>query len=227
MASHLDLEEQEQLDQLKHFWNRWGTLITWVMIVVFGSLAAWNGYQFWERRQAAQASVLYDEVDRAAQAGDAERVQRAFGDIRDRFGSTAYASQAGLLAGKTLYEKDRVDDAKAAFGWVADKSKDEGYKALARLRLAAVLLDAKAYDDALRQLAAPFPTPFSPLAADRKGDVLQQQGKKAEAAAEYTRAWNEFGETSEYRRLVEIKLNALGVDPRGGKSASAAAGVKP
>jgi len=218
MASHLDLEEQEQLDQLKHFWNRWGTLITWALIVVFGALAAWNGYQYWQRRQASQASVLYDEVDRAAEAGDATRVERAFNDLKDKFGRTIYASQGGLLAGKALYDKGQIDAAKAALGWVADKSGDAGYKALARLRLAAVLLDAKAYDEAMRQLDASFPPSFAALADDRKGDVLLAQGKKDEAAAAYGRAWKAFDDGTDYRQLVEIKLNALGVDPRAGAS---------
>ena len=81
-SRHLDLEEQEQLDQLKHLWKQYGDFITWVMIAVFGAIAAWNGWQYWQRSQAAQASALFDEVERAAQAGDTARVERAFGDIR-------------------------------------------------------------------------------------------------------------------------------------------------
>ena len=74
MAKHLDLEEQEQLDALKHFWNRWGNLITWVLIVALGAYAAWNGWQYWERRQGALSSALYEEIDRSAEAGDVARL---------------------------------------------------------------------------------------------------------------------------------------------------------
>ena len=42
MATQLNLEEQEQLDELKHFWKQWGNLITWVAIAVLGTYAAWN-----------------------------------------------------------------------------------------------------------------------------------------------------------------------------------------
>ena len=70
MASHLDLEEQEQIDQLKHFWNRWGNLMTWTLIVVLGAYAAWNGWQWWQRRNATQAAVLFDSVEQAATAKD-------------------------------------------------------------------------------------------------------------------------------------------------------------
>src|SRR4051794_3315954 len=52
MAKHLDLEEQEQLADIKHFWNEYGNLISWVVIAVFGAIAAWNGWQYWERTQS-------------------------------------------------------------------------------------------------------------------------------------------------------------------------------
>lgn len=213
MASHLDLEEQEQLAQLKHFWSKYGNLISGVLIVVFGAIAAWNGWQWWQGRQAAQASALFSEADRAAQAGDLARVQRAFDDLKANYGSTAYAQQAGLLAAKVMVDNGKADTAKAALGWVAEKSSDEGYQAVARLRLAGLMLDAKAYDEALKQLSSGIPASFEPLAADRRGDILQLQGKKAEARAEYAKALKGLEERTDYRRLVEVKLAALGGDP--------------
>jgi predicted negative regulator of RcsB-dependent stress response len=225
MARHLDLEEQEQLDQLKHFWNQYGNLITWVLIAVFGSIAAWNGWQYWQRTQATQAAALYDEMERAVQGGDAARVDREFADIKDRFGRTAYAQQAGLLAAKVMVDKGNTEGAKAALAWVADKSSDEGYAATARLRLAALLAEAKAYDEALKQLAGDMPKSFQPLVADRRGDVYALQGKKAEAKAEYLKAWQGMDAQTEYRRMVEVKLNALGVDPQAAQAAAAPAGA--
>lgn len=215
MATHLDLEEQEQLDQLKHFWKQYGNIITWVLIAAMGSFAAWNFYQSYSRSQAGQASAMFDEVERAAQAGDVAKIERAFTDMKDKFGSTTYAQQAGLLAGKALFDKGNTDGAKAALTWVADKASDEGLQAIARLRLAGVLVEAKAFDDAMKQLSGPFPAEYAALVADRKGDVLALQGKKAESIAEYKKAYDGFDERTDYRRLVEVKLNALGVDPRG------------
>ena len=183
MARHLDLEEQEQLDELKHFWNRYGNLISWFLIAVFGSFAAWNGWQYWERQQAAQAAALYDEVERAAIAGDTARVEQAAKDIEDKFGRTTYAQQAALLAARTLAEKGKPDAARAALQWVAKDGADEGYQAIARLRLAAMLVETKAYDEALQQLSAGMPRQFEALAADRRGDIYNLQNKKAEAKA--------------------------------------------
>lgn len=214
MAIHLDLEEQEQLDHVKHLWERWGTLITGVIVVAALGFAGWNLYNFWDRRQASQSAVLYDEVERAVQTGDAAHAERAFNDIRERFGRTVYAQQAGLAAAKIMLEKGNGDGARAALTWVAEKGRDDGLQAVARLRSAAILLNAKSYDEALKALDATMPAAFAPLAADRKGDVLALQGKPADAVAAYTAAWKGLDAQSEYRRLVEIKLNALGVDPR-------------
>ncbi|WP_395688431.1 YfgM family protein [Caenimonas koreensis] len=214
MAKHLDLEEQEQLDQIKHFWKEYGNLISWLLIVVFGAIAAWNGWQYWQRTSAAQAATLYDEVERAATAGDITRVERAFADMKDKFGRTTYAQQAGMLAAKALADKGNVDGAKAALAWVAEKSSDEGYAALARLRMASLLVESKSYDEALKQLSGDFPDAFKGLAADRRGDVLQAQGKREEARAEYIKAYKALDDRSEYRRLLEVKLSALGTDPK-------------
>ena len=210
--AHFDLEEQEQLDELKHFWKQYGNLITWALIVALGAFAAFNGWQYWQRKQAVEASVLYDEVERAAATGDTGRVEQAFKDLQDKFGRTSYAQQAGLLAGKVLWEKGKPDAAKAALQWVADKAGDEGYQALAKLRLAGLLVESKAYDEALKQLAGGIPPQFEALAADRRGDIYNLQGKKDQAKAEYTKAWHGLAADTDYRALVEVKLTALGVD---------------
>jgi predicted negative regulator of RcsB-dependent stress response len=214
MANQLDLEEQEQLDQLKHYWKQYGNLISWALIVVLGIYAAWNGYQYWQRGQATQAAAMFDEVERVSRLGDISKVERAFGDMKDRYASTAYAQQSGLMVAKLYYEAGKVDAAKAALEWVATKAADDGYRAIAKLRLAGILAEAKAFPDALSQLDGAFPTGFLPLVADRKGDIFALQGKNAEAKAEYEKAYKAFDERTEYRRLVELKLNALGVDAR-------------
>ncbi len=221
MSQHLDLEEQEQLEELKHFWKQHGNLISWILIVVMGSYAGWNGYQYWQRSQATQSSAMYDEVERAAQDSDATKLDRALADMRDKFASTTYAQQAALLAAKAYHDRGNIDAAKAALAWVVEKSSDQGYQAIARLRLAGELAQAKAYDEAIRQLAVPFPKEFVPLVSDRMGDIYLLQGKKAEARAEFEKAYKAFEDQVEYRRLVEVKLNAMGVDPKLAATASA------
>ena len=214
MATPLDLEEQEQLDQIKHFWKTYGNLISWVLIAILGSYAAWNGYQYWQRSQAVKASALYDEVERAVASGDVARVERSLADMKDKFGSTQFAQQAALLSAKALQVQGKSDAARAALSWVAESASDPAYRDVARLRLAGVMLDAKSYDEALKQLTAEFTPAMVGLAADLRGDVLQAKGQATEAIAAYQQAWKQLADSPEYRRLVQAKLNALGVDPQ-------------
>lgn len=213
MAQHLDLEEQEQLDRIKHFWNAWGTLISSVVIVVFGGMAAWNGYQYWQGRQAMQAAALNEAIEVAQESKDLARLEQAFTDLKANYAGTAQAGLGGLMTAKALVEAGKVDAAKGVLAWVAGNASDAGHKALARLRLSSVLVQEKAYDEAFKELSVSMPPEFDAAVADRKGDILVQQGKKGEAIAEYTKAYKRFDEGLEFRRLVEAKLNALGVDP--------------
>jgi predicted negative regulator of RcsB-dependent stress response len=223
MASHLDLEEQEQLDQIKHFWAKFGNLITWVLLIVLTAYAGWNGWQYWQRDQAAKAGGIYDELDRSAQAGDAERVTKVWADLQSRYPSTAFAEQGGLLAAKVQFDKGQADAARGTLEWVAANAKEDEYRALARLRLAGVHLEAKRFDDALKLVTSEVPESLTALAADRRGDILQAQAKPAEAVAAYQQAWKALGKEVDYRRLVEAKLVALGAAPQEEGAASGAA----
>lgn len=209
MATHLDLEEQEQLDQLKHFWSTWGTLITAIVTVVMVALAGWNGYQYWQARQAAQASALYDAVDAAASAKDLNRLNQAFADMQQKYGGSAQAFQAGLLAAKANQEAGKFDAAKEALTWLVGTT-SSGEQAIARLRLAGILVEEGALDDALKAVSVEMPVEFTAVAADRKGDILALMGKNDEAVTQYKTALSTFEPGLEYRRLVEVKLGALG-----------------
>ncbi|MBL8288178.1 MAG: tetratricopeptide repeat protein [Rubrivivax sp.] len=223
MATSLDLQEQEQLDAVKAFWNRYGNLITWVLVLALGAFSAWYGWQAYQRDQAEKAGALFDEVDRAAAAGDAEKAGRAFGDLRQRYPGTAYAEQAGLLAAKTQFEKGKADDARATLAWVAENARETELRTIARLRLAALQAEAKQYDEALKTLDAAKAEGFEALVADRRGDVLMLQGKKDLARNAWTAAYAAMSEKTEYRRLVEAKLTALGAAPTASPAAPAAA----
>lgn len=223
MANQLDLEEQEQLDQLKHLWKQYGNVVTWLLIAVLAAFAGWNGYQYWQRSQATQAAAMFDELDRLSRQADISKVERAFNDMKDRYPRTTYAQQAGLLAAKLFHEAGKPDLAVGALTWVAQGAADVGYQSVAKLRLAAVLAESKTFDKALAQLEGNFPVEFQGLVSDRKGDIFSVQGKLTEARLEYEKAYKAMDERSGYRRLVEIKLNALGVNPQASLSPSAIA----
>lgn len=213
MATQLDLQEQEQLDTLKAFWKQYGNLVTWVLVLALAGIAAWNGWQYWQREQATKAAAMFDELDRAALAGDVEKTGRVFTDLKERFPRTAFAQQGGLAAAKVQADKGQADAALASLKWVAENAVEDEIRTVARLRLAGLQAEAKQFDAALLTLAAAKADNFEGLLADRRGDVLLAQGKTAEARAAFQAAYKALGEKVDYRRLVEAKLTALAAPP--------------
>jgi predicted negative regulator of RcsB-dependent stress response len=226
MATHLDLEEQEQLDQLKAFWKQYGNLITWTLILALAGFTGWTLWNNWRQEQAVKAGALYDELDKAVQAGDTEKTARVFADMKERFPGTGYTQQGALLAAKLQFDKGQADAARATLTWVGESAAEDEYRTVARLRLAGLLLDEKKYDEALKQLDGATAKEFAALVADRRGDVLLAQGKKDEAKVAYGQAWKAMDESLDYRRIVEAKLAVLGAAPvADGAKAAASAGA--
>lgn len=212
MAAHLDLEEQEQLEQVKAFWKRWGNLITWLVTAALAVFAAWQGWNYYQRDQASKAAAMYEEFAKALTAQDADKAAAAAADLKARFASTAYATQAGLQVAKLQLDKGKTDEARQSLTWVAEQGVDAGpYRDLARLRLAGLQLDAKAFDEAAKTLDAIKSPEFAGLSADRRGDLALLQDKRDAAKAEYQKALAALDKTLEYRRIVEAKLATLGV----------------
>jgi predicted negative regulator of RcsB-dependent stress response len=205
-----DLEEQEQLASIKAFWSKYGNLLTWILIFALATYAAWSGWNTYQSRQAQQASQLYEEQQKAVQANDGAKVLRAATDIQEKFGRTAYAQMSGLVAAKQAFQANDVDGAKKQLQWVIDHGRDAEYRAIAAIRLAGILLDAKAYDDALKLLSGDFPAQFVGAVADRKADILVAQNKLDEARKAYQTALEKTDERNPARQLIQLKLDAIG-----------------
>ncbi len=203
-------QEQEQLEQLKHFWQRWGHLISGLLVALMLAWSAWNGWQWWQRDQGAKAGGMFDALEQGVAAGDVARVNQVFADLKSRYPGTAYAGQAGLMAARLQWEHGQKDAARASLTWVLDEASEPEYRTLAALRLAALLAEDKKFDDALKLLSGDAPKAMMALVDDRRGDVLQLQGKVDEAVKAYVLAWQAMPETLDYRRAVEAKLIALG-----------------
>lgn len=211
--AHLDLEEQEQIDSLKTWWKMYGNLISSVLVAISVAALAWQGWGWYQRSQAAQAAGIYAVLEQAAALRDGQKVKAAAGELAEKFGSTSYAWLGALVAAKQSFEVGDLKTAKAQLGWAVENAKDE-VKDLARLRLAAVLLDEKAFDDALKQLDATHDMAFAARFLELKGDVLAAQGKTPEARAAYKAALDKGeareGKNGAGRELLRQKLDSLG-----------------
>jgi predicted negative regulator of RcsB-dependent stress response len=227
MATY-DLEEQEQLDEIKVWWKQHGNLLINVITALSLIVVAWQGWNWYQRNQSAQASMVYNLLQKSVVEKDAQRIKTASDQLLDKYSGTSYASLGALAATKAMIDSGDAKSAKAQLLWVVEHGKDE-LRDLARLRLAAVLLDEKDFDQALKQLEGSVGPGFEAIFSDNRGDVFSAQGKKAEALGAYQSALSKLdaaeqalkgrnpaaqGQTSAvYRELLRQKIDALGVSP--------------
>lgn len=207
-----DLEEQEQIAELKQFWKQYGTLIVTLVVAALVAFAGMQGWRYYKHSQSEQASSLFTKFGEAVRKNDVKEIRALGKQVMDGFGSTAYGPTAALLLAKTNYENGDPAGAAEQLQWAIDKAKDAETAEVARLRLASIRLDEKKYDEALKLLDIKHSVAMETLYADLRGDVMVAQGKTAEARAAYKTAIEKSLPNSSYRSVVQIKLDALGGD---------------
>ena len=205
-----DLQEQDQLDAFKAFWNRYGNLLLTVVTVVLLAVAGWRAWGWWQQSQASAAAALYEQLQQAVEKKDVALVKQASGELFEKYSATVYGSMAALVAARAYHDAGDLRAAKAPLQWAVDKGRDPEHRLLARVRLAGILLDEKAYDAGLALLAVEAPAAFAGAFADRRGDLLLAKGKRDEARAAYAKALEALDGNAALRPLVQLKLDALG-----------------
>ncbi|MDB5800277.1 MAG: putative transrane protein [Rhodocyclales bacterium] len=212
MAAY-DLEEQEQLSAMKAWWEKYGNLISTVVAVIALAVLAWQAWSWYQRSQNDKATALYAEVFLAAQGGDSAKLQQAANQLTNEYPGLLQASLGALLAAKVDVDKKDTKSAKVKLAWVMEHSKEVLVKDLARLRLATLLLDDKAYDESLKQLEGGVTQEFASRFAELRGDVLLEQGKPDPARQAYKQALEKIPATVEggtLKNIVQTKLDELG-----------------
>lgn len=206
-----DLEEQEQLASLKAWWSDYGKYVLAGLLAAALAASGWFGWRAWTSEQVRAAAGHYEALERAVQAGDEKALREAAGALAEGYPRTLYATLGALVVAKQLFERGDPKGAKAQLQWVLERGATSELRELARLRLAALLLDEQAYEEALKLLAAKHSSGLAAQYAALKGDVLAAQNRTAEARAAYREALEKAGAASDaFRASVQLRLDALG-----------------
>lgn len=216
-----DLEEQEQISELKTWWRMYGNLVTAVLLSVSAAVVGWQAWNWYQGKQTAEASVIYAAVQKGAMERDAKRAREAAGELTEKYPGTAYAAMAALTSARMQFDAGDLKTARAQLQWVAEKARDKDLRDLGRLRLAHVLFDDQALDEALKLLTGEPVPAFAARFDELKGDILVAQNKKAEARSAYQAALtkqdaidkaagSQNGRETQYRGLLQMKLDSLG-----------------
>lgn len=205
-----DLQEQEQIDELKAWWKQYGNLVVLALVGFAVAVAAFQGWRYYRQSQAVAAATLYQQLEEAERAGDRKKVLGIATQITGQYGSTAYGAFAALSAARASFEGGDLAQAKSQLAWVIERAREEELRDIARLRLAGVLLDEKNYPEALKLVETKPAEPMAGLYADLKGDILLAQGRRAEARGAYQLALDRSEAGSPYRATLQLKLDTLG-----------------
>ena len=205
-----DLQEQESIDQLKAWWEKWGTPITAVVCAGCLAFAGWNGWQWWKRNEAAKAAGAYMALQQAALANDVKNIASLSNGLLESYGSSVYAPLGALVASKAALAAGNLDEAAAKLKWIVDQSGRPEFDTIARVRLAGIYFDAGKLDDAIAVLDGAKPTERqNSLVLDRRGDVLAAKGDVKGARECWMKVLEAPYRGDPILKVVEYKLNAL------------------
>lgn len=204
-----DLEEQEQLDEFKAWWKRYGKMVVNIALALLVGYSAAQGWKYYQTKQSVEASTQYQDLV-VTDEKDLKTIQTKSATLMDQFSATPYAGRAALFAAKANYQAKEIKSAKAQLDWTIKNAKETSVKAIASLQLANILAEEKDFDGALKVLDAPHDVGFDGLFADLKGDVLVALGKSDEAKVAYQHALAKLDPQGRYRVLTQQKLEALG-----------------
>lgn len=208
-----DLEEQEKLDALRAWWKDNRRVVLAAVMAFVATLAGVQGWRYFQQQRSLRVSELYGQLLEGVRAKEMKKVEDAVAAIMKDYASSGYAPLAALTAAKAAADAGNLAAAKTNLMWAAEHAPDAVTRDLARLRLAAVLLDEKRYEEALQKLDGKHAESMLALYAEMRGDVYTAQGKVEEARAAYRLALEKLPLGAEYRNLVQLKLDALG-EPR-------------
>ncbi len=204
-----DLEEQEQLDELRAWWKRNGNMVMAGFTALALAYAGYQGWNIYQNKQSVAASAQYDALTKL-DPKDTKAIQTASAELMEQYAGTPYAARAALLAAKVNYQAGDAKSAKAQVEWVTKHAKEAPVRAIGQLQLASFQYEEKQYDAALKTLSEQHDVGFDGLFADLRGDVLAAQGKKTEAKAAYAEALTKLDAEGRYHTFTERKLDALG-----------------
>jgi predicted negative regulator of RcsB-dependent stress response len=205
MSGSYDFEEQERLAELQGWWedNRWYVIGAIAAAVL--AFAGFRGWQWWSAKQADDAAAMYV----AAAKGPKDQQAAAFDALVAKYPRSYFASEAQLVAAKARFEAGDFAEARRRLEWVMQSGVEE-HRGIARLRLAAVLLEEKKYPEALKVLDDNKDEAYVALVADVRGDIMLAQGRTDEARAAYKTAVEKAEPRNPVKQVAETKLNALG-----------------
>lgn len=201
-------------DHQKTVWQKHGKWFLCILAVFLLSYGGFQYYEYYKTQQVIKASALYDAMLGAVQKQDTVQAHAAAQQLKEQFSRTPYASLAALLLTKFSIEKNDLSAAKEQLYFVINGSVGP-IQQIAKVRLARILADEKAYKAALDLLSTgPSLPAYKTLVEETKGDIYLAQNDTEKAREAYQAAIQAAPEGVPIAR-IQLKQLDLGVVKEG------------
>jgi predicted negative regulator of RcsB-dependent stress response len=203
------MTETEQLEAIKAWWQRHQRLISLVLSIVLVSVA---GYKYWNwhsEKMAWQASASYERLMAASSGNDSKAIEAYSKTLINDYPKTVYADAAELVLATHWVSLEKWNEAKNVLDHVALHATMPALKQVARIRLARILIEQKAFDKALGYLDQMDSSVYKPLVDELKGDVYVATGRYQEADVLYSEARDEAKIRGIGNLFLDMKANEL------------------
>ncbi|KTD08184.1 YfgM family protein [Legionella jamestowniensis] len=203
------MTEEEQLQAIKKWWQKYNSLITVILSIVLLAVA---GYKYWSWHQykvSMQASSTYERMMIAFSNQDNKSVRAYANQLIHDYDQTVYADAARLTLAKLYIGFDKYAKARESLEYVVNHSKMPALKQVAKLRIARLFAAEKAYDKALAELSIVSDEAYMPVINELKGDIYAATGKYQQAINSYKEAITEVRTHGMGNLFLEMKTNEL------------------
>lgn len=208
----MSMTEEEQIAQLKDWWQRNGKPLLTGGALALALVFGWQAWQQYQTNQAQGAGALYQQLleTTLTPSGqpDVGKVTELAGKLKSDFAGTHYAQYASLFVAKVAVENGKLDDAAAELKPLLDKPLDTTIGELARQRLARVLAAQGKVEDGLKLLDGEAEKAWLAAREELRGDLLVQLGRGDEAHKAYQKAKEALHEDAAVGGL-QMKLDDL------------------
>lgn len=206
--------EEQQVEAIKRWFNRYGNLLTWLIIAILATILA---VKYWLHHQEVvfqQASNQYTILLEALEKNDPETIKTQAANLLEKHPKSPYATFASFVLANTEIQGQQYDDAAKHLEWAMNEGKQADFKALARIRLMRLLIAQDKLSDALALFDEGKARGYLPIMMELKGDILYKQNDQTGALKAYEQALRAAPKEQMSGFLLKLKLEELGLDPK-------------
>ncbi len=201
--------EEEQIDQIRRWWGEYGRSVIAGVIIALVGILGWQQWQGYRDRQELAAAAAYQALVADLGDGNAAAAKSQVEQLQSEHESSAYTVLAAFQMAGHHVKQNNLQAAGKALRWAVEHAQVPALQAVARLRLARVLLGAGDAKAAL-QVAQPVPKDaFAGQFQELIGDIRTAQSDGAAAIKAYQAALADES-NSQRHDLIQAKLNDLG-----------------